>query len=203
MRKLAWALVMAMALGVGAMAGAGLRAQTLPPDPIEGNPHAAVKMVMYEDLECPKCAAFHKALFDSIIPEYGARVEFIFRDFHISYHPWSYNAALIARYLDTKSPKLGMAWRSYCFTHQSEIYPGTLLDQAAAFCAPHGITRAELANAFAMPGLFAELQRDQQEAMRAHLTATPFILIDGTVLPDSATVADLVNALKAAIAAKH
>lgn len=184
------------------LSGALLSARTTPApaDPVVGNPKAAVHVVMYEDLECPKCALFHQALKDQIIPEFGSRVAFEFRDFHIGSHPWSYNAALIARYLDTKSVTLGMDWRDYCFTHQDSIEPGELLDRAAAFCAPHGITRDELASAFSRPDLFAELQRDQQLGEQAHLTGTPFILVNGVALPDSAMPPDLIAAIKSALA---
>lgn len=200
MRKglMALAFCTALALAAGAQAPAAA-----PPDPIVGNPHASVHMIMYEDLECPKCAAFHQELVSTIIPAYGTRVAFEFRDFHISYHPWSYNAALIARYLDTRSVKLGMDWRDYCFTHQNDIFAGTLLDRAAAFCASHGISRDQLSSAFSRSDLFAKLQRDQQLALHDHLTGTPLVIIDGTALPDSATPQDLLRAVQAAVAQRH
>jgi protein-disulfide isomerase len=191
-------LCAALALVAGAQTPAAA-----PADPIVGNPHAAVHLVMYEDLECPKCAAFHQELVSSIIPAYGTRVAFEFRDFHISYHPWSYNAAVIARFLDTKNAKLGMDWRDYCFTHQNDIFAGTLLNRAAAFCAAHGISRDQLSSAFSRTDLFAKLQRDQQLALRDHLTGTPLVLINGAPLPDSATPDDLLRAVAAAVAQRR
>ena len=122
-----------------------LRAQA--PDPLMGNPVAAVRVVVYQDLQCPYCAAWHKEMLSSVIPAYGGRVAFEFRDFIITTHPWSYNAALFARYMDLKDPKLGLAWRDYCFTHQDDIEAGNLLDTAARYCAGAGITRAQLASA--------------------------------------------------------
>lgn len=184
-----------------ALSGAGaLQAQEPGPDPTVGNPRAAVHLIMYQDLECPKCAMFHKALVATIIPAYGARVAFEFRDFPLTYHPWAFNAALIARYLDTRNARLGMDWRDYCFSHQDEIVPGGLLDQAAALCAPYGISRADLQSAFSRADLYAKIRHDQDLAASDHIQGTPLVLIDGTALSKTASVQDLIDALNAALA---
>lgn len=155
-------------------------------DPVLGNSKASVRVVIYQDLECPACAALHQALVQSLLPAYGARVRFELRDFpQPDKHPWAYNAAVYARYLDTKNVKLGLAWRDYCFSHQADITPGNLLDVAARFCAPAGITAGQLAQSLSRQDLFARIRTDQALGSNDHLKWTPYIIVNGTAVPDT------------------
>src|ERR1035441_10738673 len=43
------------------------------------------------------------------------------RDFPLPMHPWSFDAAVNARFFDTKSAKLGDEYRSYIFQNQLQI----------------------------------------------------------------------------------
>ena len=45
----------------------------------------------------------------------------VLRDFPLSGHPWSFDAAVFARYFDTKSEKLGDDFRGYIFQNQPQI----------------------------------------------------------------------------------
>ena len=42
-------------------------------DIVEGNPSSPVKVLIYEDLQCPDCATFRNTLDESSSPKYGAR----------------------------------------------------------------------------------------------------------------------------------
>jgi protein-disulfide isomerase len=81
-------------------------------------PGARVAIVVFEDLECPDCArAF------PILQEAGKKhgIPVVLRDFPLSAHPWSFEAAVFARYFDTKSEKLGVDFRGYIFKNQPQI----------------------------------------------------------------------------------
>jgi len=43
------------------------------------------------------------------------------RDFPLDKHPWSFDAAVFARYFDTKSQKLGEDFRGYIYKNQTQI----------------------------------------------------------------------------------
>ena len=45
----------------------------------------------------------------------------VLRDFPLNIHPWSFDAAVFARYFDTKSTKLGEDFRAYIFENQPQI----------------------------------------------------------------------------------
>jgi len=174
------------------------RAAAPVPDPVAGNPAAAVRVIVYQDLECPDCARWHGVLLSQVIPRFGAHVAFEFRDFPLPQHLWSFNAAVIARYFDGKNAQMGLAWRDYCFTHQDALTPDNLIDQAARWGKPYGVTRAQLEQVFANPELFALVQADQQLGHRDNVQHTPTVLLHGV---EAQTPEQLEQMLQQALAA--
>jgi len=84
---------------------------------------ARVAIVVFEDLQCPDCARANPLL------EEAARtykIPLVRYDFPLPMHNWSFQAAIMARYFDTKSQKLGDEMRDELFKHQSEITPDNL-----------------------------------------------------------------------------
>ena len=53
------------------------------------------------------------------------KIPVVAHDFPLPMHNWSYDAAVIARYFDSQSKELGIAFRDYIFQHQPEITPPT------------------------------------------------------------------------------
>jgi protein-disulfide isomerase len=84
-------------------------------------PGAKLALVVFEDLECPDCARANPLL------EEAARVykiPLVRYDFPLPMHVWSLDAAILARYFDTKDTKtlkLGDAYRDFIFTNQQSI----------------------------------------------------------------------------------
>jgi protein-disulfide isomerase len=114
-----FAIVMSSAVSFGAD-GSSLK----PP------PGASVAIVVFEDLECPDCArAF------PVLQEAGKKhkIPVVLRDFPLSIHPWSFDAAVFARYFDSKSEKLGADFRGYIFQNQPQITKQNLRQYADKF----------------------------------------------------------------------
>ncbi len=93
-------------------------------------PGARVAIVVFEDLECPDCARAFPLLQDA-----GKKhsIPVVLRDFPLNAHPWSFDAAVFARYFDTKSEKLGAAFRGYIFQNQPQITKQNLREYADKF----------------------------------------------------------------------
>jgi protein-disulfide isomerase len=81
-------------------------------------PGARVAIVVFEDLECPDCARAYPQVWDAS-RKYNVPV--VLHDFPLNQHPWSFDAAVFARYFDTKSQKLGDDFRGYIFQNQQQI----------------------------------------------------------------------------------
>ena len=63
---------------------------------VEGRADSTVRAVIYEDLQCPDCAAFERMLNEKLLPQYGGKVAFIHRDFPLAKHAWARRAAIAA-----------------------------------------------------------------------------------------------------------
>src|SRR5579864_5315147 len=105
------AAVFALALAP-AMSHAADGSQLKPP------PGARVAIVMFEDLECPDCARAYPVVWDAAKKH---NIPVVLHDFPLQAHPWSFDAAVFARYFDSKSEKLGDDFRGYIFQNQPQI----------------------------------------------------------------------------------
>src|SRR5438445_9372608 len=81
-------------------------------------PGARAAIVMFEDLECPDCARAYPVVWEAAKKH---NIPVVLHDFPLQQHPCSFDAAVFARYFDTKSEKLGDDFRAYIFKNQSLI----------------------------------------------------------------------------------
>ena len=79
---------------------------------------ARVAIVVFEDLECPSCATAYPMVWEAAKAH---NVPVVLHDFPLEKHPWSFDAAVFARYFDTKSQKLGDDFRGYIYKNQPQI----------------------------------------------------------------------------------
>src|SRR5580704_10537769 len=85
---------------------------------------AQVAIVVFEDLECPMCARM-APLVEKASKTY--KIPVVRHDFPLGpMHPWSFQAAVMARYFDTHSKAVGDEFRDYIFANQLEINLQTL-----------------------------------------------------------------------------
>jgi protein-disulfide isomerase len=134
---------------------------------------AKVALIVFEDLECPDCARANPLL------EEAARtykIPLVRYDFPLPQHIWSREAAILARYFDTRSGKLGDEFRDSVFKHQSEITSKESLRAFAdKFAAEHNVV---LPFAVDPQGkLSAAVQADRALGERVGLSHTPTIYV--------------------------
>ena len=97
---------------------------------------ATVAIVIFEDLECPDCARA-APLVEEASRTY--KIPVVRHDFPLQMHPWAYDAAVLARYFDTKSKAIGNEFRDTVFKHQLEISKDTLRSFAEKYALAHKI----------------------------------------------------------------
>src|SRR5262245_61853190 len=78
-------------------------------------PGARVAIVVFEDLECPTCAVVYPKVWDAAKAH---NVAVVLHDYPLANHAWSFEAAVYARYFDTKSQQLGNDFRGYIYKNQ-------------------------------------------------------------------------------------
>jgi len=79
---------------------------------------ARVAIIEFEDMECPDCANANPLLKEAAA-KYN--IPWVRHDFPLPFHPWSFQAAVNARWFDTKSKKLGDDYRDAIFASQPSI----------------------------------------------------------------------------------
>ncbi len=79
---------------------------------------ARVAIVEFEDLECPDCARANP-----LVREAAAhyKIPLLRHDFPLPFHAWSMQAAINARWFDTRSKKIGDDYRDAVFASQPSI----------------------------------------------------------------------------------
>lgn len=143
-------------------------------------PGAKVAVEVFEDLECPDCARWYPVLFEVA----GAhKVPVVLHDFPLPMHPWSLDAAVYARFFDTKSQKLGEDFRGYIYKNQPSINKGNLQQWIQKFADEN---KVPLPFAVDPEGkLKALIMADRDLGSRAGLQHTPTIFVVGHGGPPS------------------
>lgn len=93
-------------------------------------PGASVAIVVFEDLECPDCARAYPVVWDAANAHH---IPVVLHDFPLSKHPWSFQAAIYARFFDAKSQKLGNDFRGYIYQNQPQIAVSNLRQYVQKF----------------------------------------------------------------------
>ena len=84
-------------------------------------PGARVAIVVFEDLECPDCANAYSVVWEAASAH---KIAVVLHDFPLPRHNWSFDAAVWARYFDTKdtnTQKVGNDFRRFIFANQRQI----------------------------------------------------------------------------------
>lgn len=146
-------------------------------------PGARVAIVMFEDLECPDCARAYPVVWDAARKH---NIPVVLHDFPLQAHPWSFDAAVFARYFDTKSEKLGDDFRGYIFKNQPQIDKSNLRQYADKFANDN---KAPIPFVLDPDGQFkAKILADRQMGTQIGLQHTPTIFVVGNGGPATPAV---------------
>lgn len=189
--KLAALCVMAAALAAGAD-----RPLT------EGNAASKVRVIIYEDLQCPDCAVFRTMLDQQILPRYGDRAAFEHHDFPLDKHKWARQAAIVSRYFANVRPELAIEYRRYMMAHQTEITPENFKDTVSAWARQHGADPAKTLAALDDGDLAAAVEREYQDGIARGIAHTPTLFVGDEPFIETFTFDDVAKSLDRAIAGK-
>ncbi len=158
-------------LAVLTLAGLGFAADA---SSLKPPPGTRVAIVMFEDMECPSCAANFP-----VVEQAGKahNIPVVLRDFPLGpkHHPWSFDAAVWARFFDTKSEALGRDFRAYIFKNQPQITPGNLRQYVQKFGDDSHVPLPFVIDPEGK--LKAQVQADHDLGLRLGITQTPTIFV--------------------------
>jgi protein-disulfide isomerase len=167
---------------------------------MEGAAQSPVRVLIYEDLQCPDCATFRTMLDSQLLPRYASTVRFEHRDFPLAKHAWARKAAIAARFLEEQKAGLGITYRKYTMGHQSEITADNFDQQLSAFSKQHGVDPAKALTALGNQGLADLVERDYQEGVARGISHTPTILVNGKPFVETFSFTEVAAAIDAELA---
>ena len=167
---------------------------------VEGNPTSSVRVVIYEDLQCPDCATFRAMLDDTLLPRFASTVAFEHRDFPLAKHAWARKAAIAAKYFESASPAVALEFRRLTLTHLREIPKDKFEDHLRTFARAHGVDPDRAVAALADPGFTAGVERDYQDGVARGVAHTPTIFVNGEPFIEHFPVEDVVKTIERELA---
>ena len=133
---------------------------------------AKVAIIVFEDLECPDCARAAPLLHDAAK---AYKIPLVQYDFPLPQHPWSFEAAVNARYFDTKSKQTGDDYRLYIFQNQPYITKQNLRGYTERFAEQNKVTLPFVVDPSG--DLAAKVKADYQLGQRLPVDHTPTIYV--------------------------
>ena len=149
---------------------------------------ARVAMVEFFDLQCPDCARANPLLIEAAA-KYN--IPWVRHDFPLPMHNWSFQAAVNARFFDTKSIKLGNAYRDYIFANQISIEtPDQLRDWTQKFASAHGVAVPFAIDPMGKLSSLVKADADLARRIGVEHTPTIWIVTNGKNAPPFVEVVD-------------
>lgn len=141
--------------------------------PLKPPAGARVAIYEFEDMECPDCARANPVLKEAAEKYH---IPWIRHDFPLPFHIWSFDAAVNARWLDTKGKKIGDEYRDSVFANQQSFHSqAELRSFTEKFAAQH---KLQLPFVIDPQGKFAALVKaDYALGQRIGIEHTPTIWI--------------------------
>jgi protein-disulfide isomerase len=131
-----------------------------------------VALLVFEDLQCPDCARAAPLLHEAARKYNIPLVQY---DFPLPMHNWSFEAAVNARWFDTKSKALGDEYRLFIFKNQPQITPGNLRGITERFAADNKVAFPFVVDPSGE--LAAKVKADYAVGQRVGIEHTPTIYV--------------------------
>jgi protein-disulfide isomerase len=170
--------------------------------PVEGNGGSAVRVVIYEDLQCPDCAVFREMMDKTLLPQFGSKVAFEHRDFPLAKHAYARKEAIVARFFSGISAETGLEFRRTCFAHIEEVKAGGFNDLVTKFAMTHKIDPAKAFAALEDEKIQAAVEADFQDGVARGIAHTPTVIVDGEPFIESFPVEDVAKRIERAVGRK-
>lgn len=169
---------------------------------VEGNPESGVRLLVYEDLQCPDCADFRVMLDSQILPKYAKQIAVEHRDFPLPKHKWARQAAIASRYFQTVKPGLALEWRRYAMANLKEITADNFNDRLAAWAKQRGADPAKAAAALNDAAFAAAVEADYQEGVARGIARTPTVLVNDEPFIETFSFDQISKGIESALRAK-
>ncbi len=145
--------------------------------PILGAEDAPVTIVVFDDFQCPYCAALAPQL-KELVGLYPGKVRLVFKQFPLNIHPFARKAAIAS----LAAFRQGKFWEYHdlLFDNAKQLNDQKL----RALAGQAGLDPVRFEADLQDRGVWADLNRDLQDGVAAGVRGTPAVFVNGRVLKD-------------------
>ena len=166
---------------------------------VEGSAESAVRVVIYENLQCGDCLALRHMLDQQILPQFATTVAFEHRDFPLAKHIWSRPASIAARYVEAHYPFLALAFRRFALENIQRVRQSGFETLLREWCGHHDLNAVQVIAALAETQFAVAVEDEYREGVARGVQKTPTIFIGGEILIETFTAGELSGAIERAL----
>ena len=164
----------------------------------KGDATSKVVVTEFGDFQCPACGAFEKELQATILPQYGSKINFIFKHFPLTQ---IHKNALTAAYASEAAANQGKFWEMHDKLYANQDAWSELSDPQPSFdsyAVAIGLNMDKYRADMKSASVKARVEKDKKLADALKLPGTPSFFVNG-VFVSTNTVADLSTAIQNAL----
>lgn len=147
-------------------------------DPLKGSKNAPVTIIEFSDFQCPYCGRFYSQTLPQIEEKYikTGKVNFVYRDFPLSFHQYAQKAAEAAECADEQ----GKFWEYHnkVFENQQSLNIANLKKWALDL----NLDESKFNNCLDSGRYEEEVKKDFQDGSTAGVTGTPAFFVNGILV---------------------
>lgn len=186
-------------LRFGRAAKPSLRPMPAPELPVEGRPDAVVRVVAYEDLQCPDSSAYRRMLDGRLLERFGERAAFLSRDFPLEKHRWAEPAAVASRFFAARGGESAVAFRRYCLENNRRISAESFPELLADFAARRGYDPEEAIESLRNPAWIEAVRAEKAQGKAHGVEKTPTVFLGERSFVEVFTVEEIEAAIEEAL----
>jgi len=166
---------------------------------VEGNPKSSVRVVVYEDLQCPDCADYRQMMDEKLLAKFGSQAAFEHRDFPLAKHKWARKAAIASRFFQASDPKTAISFRQTIMAKQKEIDPENFNTHLGEFAKSRGIEPTTAIAALDDVKFAKQVEDDYQEGVARGVSKTPTVFVNGEPFIEHFEFDEIAKAIQIAV----
>lgn len=150
-------------------------------NPIAGNKRSNFIIALFTDFQCPYCARASEVVREKILPEFGERIKFVFKNFPLkSIHPLAESEAIAAACVYLQDNDTFWKIEEYLFENQNQINPNNLEEKLFAWVLENkNLNFEKFKRCYAEKESLYIINQDIKEAEEVKVTSTPTFFIQG------------------------
>lgn len=164
----------------------------------QGNPQAKVVVTEFGDFQCPACGRIHPLIKNELLPKYGDKIFFVFKNFPLDMHKNSWPSAQAAEAAGAQ----GKFWEMHSLLYEKQNEWSELAnpnEKFIAYARDIGIDVDKFRSDIEAKRFKSKIQADVDLGTQLDLPGTPSFYVNGQPVDLQSGLKDIENAIDQAL----